>query len=462
MATIPLTIYHMNDLHSHFTYWPQIVSYMKKEREKTESYLLLDLGDHADRSHVITEATMGKANVALLNELGIDYATIGNNEGITFSKEALNELYAHASFPVVVANLFDEDGKRPAWATPYVLHTVSEQLTIGMIGVTAPFTPFYRELGWDVRRHEEVLPQLLEEVKGQADVVVLLSHLGLFRDEEIAEQYEGIDLICGAHTHHVLPEGKRLYGTLITQAGRSGKWLGKVELTYDTEARCIAESNAQLIDMEKEAPDQATHLHLEHLNREAKQHLSQEVAYLSQQLTVDWFIPTEGAQLLCDGITEWCGADIGMMNAGVLLESIGPNIVTVGDIHRICPHPINPCLVKMTGDALLETIRRAYTREIIELELKGFGFRGKVLGTMLFTGIDISLSEERDGTLEVTEVKIAGEPVVKEQLYELATLDMYTFGYLFPKIAESQEKRYFMPEMLRDVLAWQLKKIEHR
>ncbi|MED4163655.1 5'-nucleotidase C-terminal domain-containing protein, partial [Halalkalibacterium halodurans] len=267
---------------------------------------------------------------------------------------------------------------------------------------------------------------------------------------------------CGAHTHHVLPEGKRLYGTLITQAGRGGKWLGKVELTYDTEARCIAESNAQLIDMEKEAPDQTTHLQLEHLNREAKQHLSQEVAYLSQQLTVDWFIPTEGAQLLCDGITEWCGADIGMMNAGVLLESIGPNIVTVGDIHRICPHPINPCLVKMTGDALLETIRRAHTREIIELELKGFGFRGKVLGTMLFTGIDISLSEERDGTLEVTEVKIAGEPVVKEQLYELATLDMYTFGYLFPKIAESQEKRYFMPEMLRDVLAWQLKKIEHR
>jgi 5'-nucleotidase len=68
---------------------------------------------------------------------------------------------------------------------------------------------------------------------------------------------------------------------------------------------------------------------------------------------------------------------------------------------------------------------------------------------MLFTGIDVEHSGES--------IKVLGQPLKRGQLYSLATLDMYTFGYLFPAIAESKNKHYFMPEFLRDVLAWKLK-----
>ncbi|MCM3231453.1 hypothetical protein, partial [Bacillus altitudinis] len=33
---------------------------------------------------------------------------------------------------------------------------------------------------------------------------------------------------------------------------------------------------------------------------------------------------------------------------------------------------------------------------------------------------------------------------------------MYTFGHLLPAVADSATKRYFMPEFLRDILAWKL------
>ena len=59
----------------------------------------------------MTEATLGKKNVALLNEAQCDIATIGNNEGMTISHEALNTLYDDAHFKVICTNVLDEHGQ---------------------------------------------------------------------------------------------------------------------------------------------------------------------------------------------------------------------------------------------------------------------------------------------------------------------------------------------------------------
>lgn len=64
--------------------------------------------------HPLSDATKGKANVELMNQLGIDFATIGNNEGIGLSKEELNKVYDEANFTLIIGNLKDE-GKQPVW-----------------------------------------------------------------------------------------------------------------------------------------------------------------------------------------------------------------------------------------------------------------------------------------------------------------------------------------------------------
>ncbi|WP_017726368.1 bifunctional metallophosphatase/5'-nucleotidase [Halalkalibacterium ligniniphilum] len=456
MSIEQFTIYHMNDIHSTFTYWPQIVTYIKEERRNGVRQLVVDLGDHADRSHPFTEATMGKGNVELLNALKIDYATIGNNEGITFSKEQLEHLYDEANFPIIVGNLFEKNGSRPSWVKPYVIHSISEKVKVGFIGLTAPFSRFYEQLGWKISQPLEILKELVQEVKPQVDMIVLLSHLGLFRDEEIAEQFPDIQLILGAHTHHVLEHGKRQFGTLIAQAGKGGQFVGKVKVSFDTESRMIVEDSAEVREVKALQPDPETMARLNILKHKAKRKLAEPITVLSQGIDVSWEHVSQGGQLLCDALTEWCGVDLGMMNAGVLLESIPAGIVTKADIHRICPHPINPCVIQLNGQALQETIERAFTKEIRNLELKGFGFRGKMLGRMLFTGMDVTIEENLNGDAKITAVFVKGEPLKKEALYTIATLDMYTFGYLFPKIAEAKVKNYFMPEMLRDVLTWKL------
>lgn len=42
--------------------------------------ITVDLGDFADRWHPLTEASDGKENIVLMNQVDYDYVTIGNNK----------------------------------------------------------------------------------------------------------------------------------------------------------------------------------------------------------------------------------------------------------------------------------------------------------------------------------------------------------------------------------------------
>lgn len=106
-----VTILHTNDIHSHFENWPRIQRYLLTEREQRRQsgshVITVDLGDAVDRAHPLSEATQGQANVALLNGIGYDAVTIGNNEGLGLTHGALNQLYDRANFDVILDNLTD-------------------------------------------------------------------------------------------------------------------------------------------------------------------------------------------------------------------------------------------------------------------------------------------------------------------------------------------------------------------
>ena len=185
--------YHTNDLHSHFQHWPRIqdlVTTRKKwHLEEGESSFTLDLGDHIDRSHIFTEGTLGKGNVELLNQAQYDVVTIGNNEGITLSYSELENLYTDAQFEVVVGNLANHNQEIPSWLIPTTILTTIHGTRIGVTALTAEFTLFYEQLGWHVSDAFEVLQSQIEELKPHVDIIICLSHLGINKDEAMAEQY---------------------------------------------------------------------------------------------------------------------------------------------------------------------------------------------------------------------------------------------------------------------------------
>src|SRR5699024_7886353 len=132
----------------------QVVTFLKKKRKESEdsqeSSWVVDIGDHVDRVHPITEATMGKANVELLNQAGYDFVTIGNNEGITLAHDDFFHLYDEAKFEVICSNLQCSTSDNPPWLQSSKIVTSNNGVKIGVIGLTARFNPYYHLLGWHI------------------------------------------------------------------------------------------------------------------------------------------------------------------------------------------------------------------------------------------------------------------------------------------------------------------------
>ncbi len=449
-------IYHTNDIHSHFENWSRISYFIdearKRHEEAGESMLVVDIGDFADRMHPITEATNGKGNVRFLNDLQYDAVTIGNNEGISLSHEMLDTLYEEANFKVIVANVFHKNGEMLSWAVPFHIITLHNGLKIGLIGVTYPYQQFYELLHWQVTDPFEEVKKYMEQLQTQVDIIIVLSHLGLKNDQQLAMQ--NIDIILGSHTHHVLPEGEWCNDTLLCGAGKYGEYIGVVQIDIENETII---KTAKLIDVRTLEKCEEIETRIQEETKKSEEILSEPLFILQEDLRVDWFGDSTFSTLFVEGIKEWCDADIGMMNAGILLNSLQKGIVTKKDIHQTCPHPINLCRLQLTGAELIEVIRQANTTERKKLKLTGFGFRGKIMGEMIYSGLDFDkVIENKEERIE--NIKVNGCSVSEQQIYSIGTLDMFTFGYLYPEMATCPYKQYYLPEMLRDVLTWKLLK----
>ncbi|WP_066258594.1 bifunctional metallophosphatase/5'-nucleotidase [Neobacillus drentensis] len=443
-------IYHTNDIHSHLENWPRIKQFLAEQQERhhqnDEDVFLFDIGDFIDRWHPFTEATRGKGNIDLLNESHFTAVTIGNNEGVNLPFEDLNELYENAQFDVLLANFFQQNGSRPSWVKPYKIYHSKKGTRVGVIGLTAPFAHLYGLLGWKVTEPIEELKKWIEKVKAESDVIILLSHLGLNVDESIAAEFPDIDVILGSHTHHYLEKGKLVGRTLLGAAGKYGYFVGEVTLNLN-EQKIITAKEAILYDS-KELPalNHEQELSDAYFNK-GKALLNQKVTTLTNPLTSDIFHETEFSLLLCRALREWCNTDCAMINAGLLLGGVSGE-VTVYDLLEICPHPINPCVVELTGKEIEEIYWQSKDEGLVHKHIKGLGFRGTLLGVFVF-----------DRIIHHKEVIfINGTEVDYEKIYTLALPDMFTFGHFFKDILPQKEKKYFLPEFLRDILKWELQK----
>ncbi|WRP05954.1 bifunctional UDP-sugar hydrolase/5'-nucleotidase [Rossellomorea aquimaris] len=443
-------IYHTNDLHSHFEHWSRIRDFLKMRKhwhlDEGEPVYLFDIGDHVDRSHPLSEATLGKGNIDFLNEVGFDAVTIGNNEGITLDYEDLNSLYENAEFHVIVGNLLDQSSQLPSWVKTHHVYQTNSGMKIGVIGLTAYFKPFYKALGWNITSPLEELEKLVQELHPQVDMVILLSHLGIRDDELIAARFPEIDVILGAHTHHVLHQGKEIKGTMLGAAGKYGHYVGHMMIEVDTTTKKIVGKKAQLYE-QQELPvvEKEEQENLEWYQK-GEDLLGEAVTELAKPLPVDWFNPSPLPNVLCDALAEWCEADCAFLNSGLLIDGLDEGAVTKQDLHRILPHPINPCLIEMKGAELKEIIKQTFNEEWPHVQVKGLGFRGKVMGRFVYTNIQFKGHE----------ILIDHNPIDSRKIYKLALPDMFTFGHFFPDL-QRLEKKYFMPEFLRDILQWKLK-----
>lgn len=447
-----IVLFHTNDLHSHFENWPKIRRLVKAKRslyqKEGKTVVTIDLGDFSDRCHPLTEATDGRANVAIMNTLAYDLVTIGNNEGIGNSKKQLEHLYDQATFEVVLANLEDPKTQTlPDFCQAYKIMTTKEGTKLGFIGLTAPFSLTYNPNGWTIKQVETVLPQLITEVAPQCDVLILLSHLGIDTDFMIAANYPEIQVILGSHTHHLFKDGEKINHVQLAAAGKYGQYMGEVHLFVDADTKQVTSyaktiETASLEEQATDAKEIAGYLTEGHRLLQAQQ-----IAQIPETLSTDLRQPYAFITVALKALKEAGQTEAAVLNNGLFLADLPEGIINADQLHEALPHPMHLIKVTLKGSDMSRLIREMEkSRQFLrKFPIRGMGFRGKIFGELCYDGIRFERNSQT--------VFWQGKPIQPEQKYTLTTVDHFQFVPFFPTIELVGEVEFLFPDVLRTVVA---------
>ena len=218
---------------------------MKDVRKTSENVLLLDGGNTLYGNQALAKQTQGQAIVEAMNLLGYDAMVLGS-EDFWLGLDVLRQRMEEAEFPILSANVVLA-GTEQLFATPYVIKEIADH-KVAIIGLTnqeaasaAGTVPAGTARCGDIVVLDplETLKDVMDEVSEEADVVIVLSHLGAEANFQLPSQAQGIDLIVGGYSRDVLrpPLWNEASSTVIVQAGYQGQWIGVVSLEIDGQGK---------------------------------------------------------------------------------------------------------------------------------------------------------------------------------------------------------------------------------
>ena len=212
-------------------------------------WLLLDAGDQFQGSLFYT-AYHGEAEARMMNAIGYQVMAVGNHE-FDDGPSGLAQFRRWVRFPVISANV--DASREPSLSDLPGFHVLDVAgRRIGVIGATTEDTSVTSTPGPTIsfRRSEEVLPPIIQRLRNDGvRTIILLSHLGLPRDREVAAAVQGLSLIVGGHSHTLL--SNRVQGAEgpypvmvrgpgganvpIVQAAAFGRYLGRLQVTLNAD-----------------------------------------------------------------------------------------------------------------------------------------------------------------------------------------------------------------------------------
>jgi 5'-nucleotidase len=253
-----ITILHTNDTHSQIDPLPENdrqypgkggvarrATLVKKIRKENPRTLLIDAGDVFQGTPYFN-FYRGEVEYKSMSLIGYDVGTLGNHD-FDNGVDALAAAMKFANFDFVSANYDVSATPLAGRVKPYVVRVIGG-VRVGLFGLgispTNLITPEnFKGVKYldPVKASRDVVGVLRQ--RERCNVVVAMSHLGYYPtprggeigDSQVAAQVDGIDFIASGHTHTFMTQPvvtKQPSGgdTIIFQVGRSGIYVGRVDL----------------------------------------------------------------------------------------------------------------------------------------------------------------------------------------------------------------------------------------
>ncbi len=260
-----LTILHTNDLHARLLPledgrggFARLATALERERRASEACLILNAGDLVQGSPVST-IFHGVPVYEIANLFGFDAATLGNHE-FDYGWQTIPKFLTTARYPVVVSNLVDGAGKRMT-DKPYVI-LKARGLRVGVIGaltgdLPSLTTPKTRG-DWRILPVVETVRRYVAEVRPQADLIVLLSHLSPAEETQALEQLDQVSVIVSGHAHKGLDAPIPFQDRVLVRVNAYGGEFGRLDLKVDTATKKMVSYTHKRIPVDASiAPNEA-------------------------------------------------------------------------------------------------------------------------------------------------------------------------------------------------------------
>ncbi len=455
---VRITIFHTNDMHGHLEAIARLSTHARKLREAAQAegreVFFWDAGDAADRRIQICSATKGSAFPPILNSMGYGLQTMGNAISLTYGPQAMADVAARSEFPILAANCRDGDGPLVEGLNELAWIPLAGEMSIGVIGLTAPWGSFYELFGLSFPDFRQVARRLVAQLKDDgASVVVVLSHLGLEDDRRLADEVDGIDLIIGAHSHDRLARGEVRSGVLIAQAGEYARAIGRVDLALDPQTGRMISCSASVIDVpDATPPDQAVLMAISAAEQEVEEIMAQAIGDIAGPLDLDYFQECGLGNLAADALRDRMAAEVAMVSSGQFHRALAAGTLTLGQLDAACFSTANPWLSEVRGEQLLEALERGLNPAITQV--KHPGYRGAPVGFPQISGLLVEYDSSATVRPRVRRVVVQGQLIEPDRLYRLAHTDAETMpevGYLV--LEDGQTLEHEVPTILREVIA---------
>jgi len=272
---VTITLLHVNDTHSHLDATgpkddnlegtlggiAKAATVIEELRATEPNVLLLHAGD-VFQGDPMFNTYFGVPEFMLMKQLGFDAMAVGNHE-FDFGPDVLNDVlttaFANGSFPLISANL--DMSAFPAlqqWVQPSIIKNIAG-VHIGIFGMTVPNNPTNNPAPVIVNDDVIGIAQQTADAlhAGGAEVVICLSHLGIFYDKLVAANTSGINFIIGGHDHYLLEEPvtvTNINGSPVPvfQAGEHYRYIGKLHFTVDQGT--VSMNDYEIVHVDKNVP----------------------------------------------------------------------------------------------------------------------------------------------------------------------------------------------------------------